>query len=326
MKCPKCGNETDAKFCPECGTEVQPTVANASTTWTQNTVTSNSYGSNDASKKKNSGLGIAGFVLSFFGPLALVGIILAIVDMAKDKKAEYKHSLSIAAIVIGVVMLLIFATTNGSDDKKTEHSTTQEETEVTESDDIKDEDDAIALEEGTNAIENEVDEAETSEETVSEQSEPEVEEEVIPKEEFVATCTDLNESYKSIARDPSGYIGQNFYYTCLVSSVREGGMLTGYQKYYITYAFDMDKAQDAINRGWADDLEDARYTGMDYDTCVWVSDNRNESDPEYVKVIENDIVTIYGTFNGLAETKNSLTGETGEQMALDVKYVDLIAE
>jgi hypothetical protein len=57
-------------------------------------------------KKKNSGLGIGAFILSFLGPLALIGIILAIIDLVKDKNKSYKHGLSIAALVIGAIMMM----------------------------------------------------------------------------------------------------------------------------------------------------------------------------------------------------------------------------
>ena len=46
------------------------------------------------------GLGIAGFVLAFFGPLALVGVILSIV-------AGQKNGLALAGIILGAVVLVV---------------------------------------------------------------------------------------------------------------------------------------------------------------------------------------------------------------------------
>ena len=162
------------------------------------------------------------------------------------------------------------------------------------------------------------------------ESEPELEsepeQEIEPntsKEDFIATCTELK--YKDIARNPDDYVGQNFYFTCTVSSVRQGTLFAGFQKYYITYEFDIDTVYDKMNDyGWS--FEDAMYLGKNYDVCVWLLDNRSESDPDYMKILEDDIITVYGTFTGMTETSNSFTHETGEEVSLDIKYVELIHE
>lgn len=71
--------------------------------------------------------------------------------------------------------------------------------------------------------------------------------------------------------------------------------------------------------------EALRYS-RNHDVCVWLYDNRKESDPYYEKILENDIVIVYGTFNGMTKSQNSLTGETGEEVSLDIKYVEIIGE
>ena len=35
---------------------------------------------------------------------------------------------------------------------------------------------------------------------------------------------------------------------------------------------------------------------MDYDKSVWLLDNRNASDEDYIKILNDDIVKVYGTF------------------------------
>lgn len=148
----------------------------------------------------------------------------------------------------------------------------------------------------------------------------------VSKKEFIASCTPLN--YKEVARNPEKYVGKNFSFVCCISSAREGGFFTGYQKYYISYAYDQKEVDDMVQSGWLDSSNDdsARFYGMDYDQCVWLLDNRNEKSSDYTKILEDDVVKVYGTFNGLQETTNSLTHENGEAVALDIKFVDLISE
>ena len=146
----------------------------------------------------------------------------------------------------------------------------------------------------------------------------------LSKDSFIESCTELD--FKDVARNPDKYIGQNFYFICYVSSVRTGGLFSGYQRYFITYEFDLDKAQQRVEEGRSDSISDARIFCYDTDICVWMFDNRDETSPDYIKVLENDIVIVYGTFNGLTESQNSLTGETSEEVSLDVKYVELVSD
>ena len=60
-----------------------------------------------------------------------------------------------------------------------------------------------------------------------------------------------------------------------------------------------------------------------FSTVVHLNDLNTE---DYIKILNDDIVKVYGTFTGMTETKNSLNGEKGEQMSLDIKYVELIEE
>lgn len=53
------------------------------------------------------GLGIAGFVLAFFGPLSLVGLILSIVALVKSRRAGQKNGLALAGIIVGAVVLVV---------------------------------------------------------------------------------------------------------------------------------------------------------------------------------------------------------------------------
>lgn len=117
MRCPRCGTEAgEAKFCFKCGANLQHTPPLQQQMNSNNTVYVNGVPNGRAPyvsgmqgntiKKKNSGMGIAAFVLSFLGPIALVGIGLGIADLVKDKQKMNKHGFSIAALVIGCLMLI----------------------------------------------------------------------------------------------------------------------------------------------------------------------------------------------------------------------------
>ncbi len=143
----------------------------------------------------------------------------------------------------------------------------------------------------------------------------------IAKADFVASCSEMD--YKALARNPENYEGQNFSIICYVSSVRTAKDGT---KYYIVYLVDEAEAQEKYDKGWYDSMDEALEYSRDYESCIWLYDDRDESDPSYVKILENDIILVHGTFNGMSTSKNSLTGETGEEVALDMKYVELLSE
>ena len=61
--------------------------------------------------KKKRKIGTAALILAFLGPFCIVGIAFAILDLISDKKKEYKHGLSIAALIISFsfIGILIYA-------------------------------------------------------------------------------------------------------------------------------------------------------------------------------------------------------------------------
>lgn len=127
-KCIKCGAELDdiAVFCDECGTKqiiqhagtgnekafskVNPqNPANSTQTFSseETLIYSNSIG------KKNSALGIASLVFGIisilsFGVLIipeLIGLIIGFIDL---KNSNYKHSFTIAGIILSILSIVLF--------------------------------------------------------------------------------------------------------------------------------------------------------------------------------------------------------------------------
>ena len=52
-------------------------------------------------------LGIVGLILSFFGPVSLIGLILSIVARSQSKKAGVSNTPATIGIVIGIIVLVI---------------------------------------------------------------------------------------------------------------------------------------------------------------------------------------------------------------------------
>ena len=147
MFCPNCGTETSANFCPNCGYAL-----NSQNNTFQNQMNSNQKGFNQnfnnantnnfrqynnasriPAKKKNSALSLVSLVLSLTGILAVVGIVLAIVDLKQDKFKENKHVFSIIAIAVGAFMCIIVASNMGNENKKTPNSNIQNSSNSTQS-------------------------------------------------------------------------------------------------------------------------------------------------------------------------------------------------
>lgn len=127
------------------------------------------------------------------------------------------------------------------------------------------------------------------------------EEKTISEDEYKAQCEELD--LKAVSRNPDEYIGHKFKITVQIFSASENWDNGVYYKAY------------------TDD-----GSGTYFDKMIWIFDKRDENSENYVKLLEDDIVTFYGQFNGMQETENKLNGEKGEDIALDIYYADLIQE
>lgn len=142
---------------------------------------------------------------------------------------------------------------------------------------------------------------EESTSNIDSDSTDEQKEETLSPDEYKAQCEEA--SYNDVMRNPDDYAGKKLKITVQIFSVSDKWS-TG--KYYKAYTDD--------------------GSGHYFDKMVWIFDKRDEDADGYVKLLEDDIVTFYGEFNGLQETENSLNGEKGEDFSLDAYYADIVEE
>lgn len=112
--------------------------------------------------------------------------------------------------------------------------------------------------------------------------------------------------YKTVFRNPNEYIGKYFVVDVKILTVENGSWLSGYEKAYKSYTND-------------------EYD-MWFGNMIYLVDNREETEYGYVKILEDDIIRVWGKFDGLIETKNALNGTRSEEMSLNVLYTELISE
>ena len=133
----------------------------------------------------------------------------------------------------------------------------------------------------------------------SSQTEPQ--EPTLSPDEYKAQCQDVD--YNELMRNPDQYKGQKFKITVKILTASHKVTNGTYYKAY------------------TDD-----GSGYYFDKMVWIFDKRDENEDGYTKILEDDIVTFYGEFDGLQETKNALNGEKGEDLALNAYYVDMVQQ
>ena len=59
---------------------------------------------------------------------------------------------------------------------------------------------------------------------------------------------------------------------------------------------------------------------------IFLLDEMDTQSPSYFKVLDEDIIVAYCTFEGMVETSNWLTSSNSESIALHMYYADLISE
>ena len=124
------------------------------------------------------------------------------------------------------------------------------------------------------------------------------------KEDFIASCREFN--YKTIARNPDEYIGQNFAVDVKIFQTANGKWYTDYDVYYKAYTNDEYDL-------WMGDF-------------IYIIDCQDKDSETHIKVLDDDIIRVYGTFNGMLESQNSITGTTNDEVALNMYYCELLSE
>lgn len=120
------------------------------------------------------------------------------------------------------------------------------------------------------------------------------------KEEFIASCQEI--PYKTLARTPDEYIGTRIVLTVKVEQILQGGFFDSNEYYRV-------------------------YTNDEYD--FWAGDEYFMYDfrpDDAMKILQDDIITVYAEFSGTESVTRALTGTTEEVPAIKVYYLDLIAE
>lgn len=127
-------------------------------------------------------------------------------------------------------------------------------------------------------------------------SEPEINE-----DDYKAECQSVD--YKELCRYPDKYVGTKVAVKVKVSQIIETNF-SGTEKAWRTYT---------DNSGYGFYADDEYY----------MLDKRGDG---AVKILDDDIVVVYGEFTGLEKITRALTSTTDELPRVEVKYADLVEE
>lgn len=120
----------------------------------------------------------------------------------------------------------------------------------------------------------------------------------ISEEDYKTECQTVD--YKELCRYPEKYEGTKIVVKVKVSQIIDANF-SGSEKAWRTYT---------DNSGYGFYADDEYY----------MLDKRGG---DAVKILEDDIITVYGEFTGLEKITRALTGTTDELPRIEVKYADL---
>lgn len=230
-------------------------------------------------------------------PLSIIGLVLGIIVLVKKKGGK---EIAIAGIILSAIGFLLFfvlltgASHTSTDvasetEKVTTAETTAEKTTITE--EMTTQEETTIQEETT--TEPETEETTTEEETTVTETESE--------DEFKSSCQEIG--YKKLLRTPDDYVGQRIVITAEVQQIIDGGLFDD-SKYYRVQTDNND-------------------SGYYFDDEYFMYDNRVSDD---MKILDGDVLKIYGEFTGLETMKRVITGSKDEVPAIKAYYIELISE
>lgn len=123
----------------------------------------------------------------------------------------------------------------------------------------------------------------------------------ISEDDYKAECQTVD--YKELCRYPEKYEGTKIVVKVKVSQIIDANF-SGSEKAWRTYT---------DNSGYGFYADDEYY----------MLDKRGG---DAVKILEDDIITVYGEFTGLEKITRALTSTTDELPRVEVKYADLVDE
>lgn len=123
----------------------------------------------------------------------------------------------------------------------------------------------------------------------------------ISEDDYKAECQSVD--YKELCRYPEKYEGTKIAVKVKVSQIIDANF-SGSEKAWRTYT---------DNSGYGFYADDEYY----------MLDKRGD---DAVKILEDDIITVYGEFTGLEKITRALTSTTDELPCIEVKYADLVDE
>ena len=123
----------------------------------------------------------------------------------------------------------------------------------------------------------------------------------ISEEDYKAECQTVD--YKELCRYPEKYEGTKVVVKVKVSQIIDANF-SGSEKAWRTYT---------DNSGYGFYADDEYY----------MLDKRSG---DAVKILDEDVITVYGEFTGLEKITRALTSTTDELPRIEVKYADLVEE
>lgn len=224
-------------------------------------------------------------------PLFLGSLVALGIQFIRKKSMKVPGICLLASLVIFLICVSI--PIDASEESVSNETTLEQETSKEELTTVEETTTAEITTQEETTIQPETEETTTEEETTVAETESE--------DEFKSSCQEIG--YKKLLRTPDEYVGQRIVITAEVQQVIDGGLFDD-SKYYRVQTDNND-------------------SGYYFDDEYFMYDNRVNDD---MKILDGDVLKIYGEFTGLETMKRVITGSKDEVPAIKAYYVELISE